>query len=178
MPLASYGRRTELEAFRTLLSIDPRVCKQPAKCKFLRFKTEIARLTFMQLVATGSIAALVAAATSRDGVALSCALAASANLIAAIHYRMICESIGTRPFAPKRARLQANKSARACTGTVRQEQADDEAARACDDVAVDNYRYSDWLVRTPELQARQPKLLATRTSRCMFASGHAAHNDA
>jgi len=100
-------------------------------------------------VATGSIAALVAAATSRDGVALSCALAASANLIAAIHYRMICESFGTRPFAPKRARLQANKWARACTGTVRQEQADDEAARACDDVTVDNYRYSDWLVTLP-----------------------------
>lgn len=80
-------------------------------------------MTFMQLVATGSIAALVAAATSRDGVALSCALAASANLIAAIHYRMIW--------------------------TVRQEQADDEAARACDDVTVDNYRYSDWLVTLP-----------------------------
>ena len=50
------------------------------------FRFSVIRVTFAQLLLTAVLATLVSLHTSDDEVAFSCALAASVNFVAALHY--------------------------------------------------------------------------------------------
>jgi hypothetical protein len=82
--------------------------KIPEKLRFppmggisVPLRATVVKVAFMKLAATGVLAALVAVNASSEKVAFSCALAASVNFIACVHYAFICEcACALTPFAP------------------------------------------------------------------------------
>lgn len=83
------------------------------------FRFSVIRVTFAQLLLTAVLATLVSLHTSDDEVAFSCALAASVNFVAALHYYFIM-----------------NAREKTCQSPTQ-------------DKVVHSLRYSDWFVTLP-----------------------------
>lgn len=113
------------------------------------FRSSIIRITFMKLLGTGVVAAVIAAAgTAGKSTTWSLGVCAAVNFIACYHYHFIWQTRlqtyrGTQydKFMSKVGRVSSEDKA-----LIEQEKKDDNQKIFWQEINVDGLRYSDWLV--------------------------------
>jgi hypothetical protein len=129
------------------------------------FRSGIIRIAFMKLTATGVLAGLVAIRATDSDAAFSCALAATVNFVACIHYYAIwMVRAQNPPYAFLSFASGRNKDG---DWVGRGETENEDYKMFAQEMAVDGLRHSDWAVSHAYSHSNPPaRAFPTHTFQC------------